>query len=829
MTGILSRVVVRRKTLHEEYLKRTDEEWANMSKEERTKKMKFKKPLKVIIMSATLRVNDFVENEHLLRDIMLNTKIPPPVINVEGRMFDVTVHYTAQTHPNYVEAAYDRVCEIHRKLPEGAILVFLTGVQEIYELMRRLGATFQSSADGKAPVISGYRAQKDAMKVKRKNRKAKLKAAKEADGFDSGDEEEEKSEDLTKEMLRMDFDQFNNVLPDHETENNDYGNDEDEFSPEGIVGKVSRADKDEQPLYVLPLYSNLASSEQMKVFQPPPPGTRLCVVSTNVAETSLTIPDVKYVIDSGMVKECLFDQVTGVASFHVNPCSKASAEQRKGRAGRVAPGQCFRLYSSAWYEGQLPKFDKPEVLRRPIEDVVLKLKSMKLKGSPVPVVNFPFPTPPDRDQLQNAIKTLQHLGALNGNIKDTELKKEGDLVEDTTRVTKLGVFMSQFPVAPQYAKMLCSSVGLDVWPYTVTIVAALTVNNPPLLKPHNGCPSIKETREKWLGTDNHRSLGDLMLLLMAVIEAEENGASLDWCNTNGIAHKSVVNAIKLRRKLCDDYIKIVKPEGCETFDDLPPFKKPSSKQCYSLRQIVLSGSVTRVAKRVDYRSIKDLEQRRKMKYSYITTEIEEPVYLPSTSALRKCKPEYITYQELFKEDTMEPRTELRYVTEIRSIWLPNLADSLCKFRAPTDDNNEFCYDDKSGAILKKTEVTFSKYDWFIGQHLLIPEPYEEVHYARFAYHLFCGDIFPKLKDLKDRLDDVKCLRLGQSHILARAARKLQRRRAVVSVLKQENVRSRADLERVWKKDASYLKKEFTDWLCEGVPKSVVNSLWPPIN
>lgn len=104
------------------------------------------------------------------------------------------------------------------------------------------------------------------------------------------------------------------------------------------LGTITNA----QPLWTLPLYSLLPSHKQQKVFQPPPPGCRLCVVSTNVAETSLTIPHIKYVVDTGKTKVKLYDKVTGVTSFVVHWTSKASANQRAGRAGRLGPGHCYR-------------------------------------------------------------------------------------------------------------------------------------------------------------------------------------------------------------------------------------------------------------------------------------------------------------------------------------------------------------------------------------------------------------------------------------------------------------------------------------------------------
>lgn len=153
-----------------------------------------------------------------------------------------------------------------------------------------------------------------------------------------------------------------------------------------------------------------------QVFDPPPPGCRLCVVSTNVAETSLTIPNVKYVVDSGKAKSKLYDKHTGVSAFDITWTSKASANQRAGRAGRTSAGHCYRLYSSAVFNDEFVKWSMPEMQRRPVDELLLQMKALGIDR----VVNFPFPSPPDAVQMQAAERRLQLLGAL----KPTKTKKK---------------------------------------------------------------------------------------------------------------------------------------------------------------------------------------------------------------------------------------------------------------------------------------------------------------------------------------------------------------------------------------------------------------------
>lgn len=133
-------------------------------------------------------------------------------------------------------------------------------------------------------------------------------------------------------------------------------------------------------LRILPLYSLLPAQEQLRVFKQAPKGMRTCVVATNIAETSLTIPNIAYVVDAGRVKERFYEEASSVQSFRIGWTSKASASQRAGRAGRVRPGHCYRLYSSAVYERDFPEFSDPEILRIPIEGISILFDGYLRKG-----------------------------------------------------------------------------------------------------------------------------------------------------------------------------------------------------------------------------------------------------------------------------------------------------------------------------------------------------------------------------------------------------------------------------------------------------------------
>merc|ERR1712112_134455 len=176
---------------------------------------------------------------------------------------------------------------------------------------------------------------------------------------------------------------------------------------------------------IVPIYANLPSDLQAKVFEPTPPNARKVVLATNIAETSLTIDNIIYVIDPGFNKQNSYNARTGMESLIVVPVSKASANQRAGRAGRVAAGKCFRLYTAWAYQHELEENPIPEIQRVNLGNVVLMLKSLGIND----LIHFDFLDPPPHETLVLALEQLYALGALN---------HLGEL-------TKLGRRMAEFP------------------------------------------------------------------------------------------------------------------------------------------------------------------------------------------------------------------------------------------------------------------------------------------------------------------------------------------------------------------------------------------------
>lgn len=606
------------------------------------------KPLKLIIMSATLRVTDFTENKTLF-------STPPPVLQAEGRQYPVTIHFVRRTHHDYVEEAFRKISKGHKKLPPGGFLVFLTGQNEITQLSKRLKEAFRIDQTASRPQI----------RISGKD------APVEAEDIDFGDTVDDNNND--------DYD-------DEETEIE--LNDDEDFE----IGE--EADTGPAKMQLLPLYSLLPTREQLRVFEPPPDGSRLVVLATNVAETSLTIPGIRYVFDCGRSKERKYDRVTGVQSFEVGWISKASASQRAGRAGRTGPGHCYRLYSSAVYERDFQEFAEPEILRMPIEGVVLQLKAMNLQH----VVNFPFPTPPDRRSLASSEKLLTYLSAIS----------------PTGQITTTGSTMSIFPLSPRFARILLVGHLHDCLPYTIALVAGLSAAD--VFIPENqAVPAAKEKEEDEYFTSADRIEEDVRQIikrqfnkvqkdfcflddksdaikLLQVVGEYAHEPTEAWCQAHFVRYKVLKEIAQLRKQITDLLrTNITAFTVLKYQEKLDP---PSSKQVKALKQMVAAGFLDNIAIRADL-APNPPEGRRKptrtidvpyltLSPSHLRREDEDKaVYIHPSSPLthvspQEC-PEYIVYSYLQRPAPSPatpnkiPKTRMHALTDMTGGQLAALA------------------------------------------------------------------------------------------------------------------------------------------------------------
>lgn len=317
----------------------------------------------------------------------------------------------------------------------------------------------------------------------------------------------------------LDDDEFDGDLY-QDTYSDDFDNlgyEEEEEGGENPIEVLASDDDDSIPkeIHVLPLYSMLAIEEQAKVFAPVPEGHRLIVVSTNIAETSITIPGVSYVVDTGRQKCRNYHSGTGAASYDIMWISKAAADQRAGRAGRNSPGHCYRLYSSSMYSRHMDAFALPEVLTRPLEDVVLAMKAMSIKN----VSQFPFPTPPNQNQLRAAVGLLANLGCVDL-LKGEDVGSDGE-------ITRLGAAVSGLPLGVRYGKMLMVAAQAGVLDYAIAMVAVLSETSPFEQAPGGENKSANDN-------SNDSSLDEVDRHAAALVEKERKGAKKrKWVHKGG--------------------------------------------------------------------------------------------------------------------------------------------------------------------------------------------------------------------------------------------------------------------------------------------------------
>ncbi|AET37866.1 DEAH-box RNA-dependent ATPase PRP2 Ecym_2113 [Eremothecium cymbalariae DBVPG len=309
------------------------------------------------------------------------------------------------------------------------------------------------------------------------------------------------------------------------------GQDEIENVRDKIEEICFKLGKNITPLMVTPIYANLPQEQQAKIFETTPKGARKVVLATNIAETSLTIDGIKYVVDPGFVKEKTYVPQTGMSQLLTIPCSKASVDQRAGRAGRVGPGKCFRLFTKWSYNHELEDLPKPEILRTNLSQVVLLLLSMGITS----LLTFPMLDKPRIPNLSRSLEQLYVLGALNN--KGT--------------ITKIGRIMCEFPCEPEFGKVIHSSAFNDkcngVLEEVITIVSML----------HETASIFVPGKERKtvLGIMN----SDHMLYLEIFDTWANNNYSRSWCKDHNVQYRTMSRVKSIREQLwrCSDKLGLV--------------------------------------------------------------------------------------------------------------------------------------------------------------------------------------------------------------------------------------------------------------------------------
>lgn len=477
--------------------------------------------LRLIVTSATLDAEKF-------SGYFFNCNI----FTIPGRTYPVEILYTKQPESDYLDAALITVMQIHLTEPEGDILLFLTGQEEI---------------------------------------------------------------DTACQIL---------------------------------YERIKGLGKNVPELIILPVYSALPSEMQSRIFEPAPPGKRKVVVATNIAEASLTIDGIYYVVDPGFAKQNVYNPKLGLDSLVITPISQASAKQRAGRAGRTGPGKCYRLYTESAYRNEMLPTTVPEIQRINLGVTTLNMKAMGIND----LLSFDFMDPPPPQALISAMEQLYSLGALD---------EEGLL-------TKLGRKMAEFPLEPPLSKMLLASVDLGCSDEILTIIAMLQTQNI-FYRPREKQAQADQKRAKFFQPEGDH------LTLLAVYEAwKAKNFSGPWCFENFVQSRSLRRAQDVRKQLLtimDRYKLDVISAG---------------KNFTKIRKAIAAGFFFHAAR-------KDPQE------GYRTLVENQPVYIHPSSALFQRQPDWVIYYEL----VMTTKEYMREVTVVDPKWLVELAPRFFKVADPT--------------------------------------------------------------------------------------------------------------------------------------------------
>lgn len=378
-----------------------------------------------------------------------------------------------------------------------------------------------------------------------------------------------------------------------------------------------RAYTDAKPVMVLPLYSTLPMQQQRKVFPPAPEGTRKIIVSTNIAETSVTIDGVVYVVDPGLFKQKLYNPRTHAESLLVSPISRASAMQRSGRAGRTRPGKCFRLYTPETFEKELPESTYPEIIRSNLSAVVLTLKTLGVDD----LVHFDFMEPPSPESMMRALEMLHFLGA----------------VDDECDLTEAGRQMAVLPIDPHLGRSVIAAAHSGVLQEVLAIAAMISIP-PPFLRPRQWQKMADKAHQYFAS-----GMGDHLSMMNTYNQYMASDSKADFCRDNFLQERSMKQA----EDVCRQLGSICRNLKLQAVSDT---KTPESLSV-SIRQSLIEGFFMQCAY---------IESGGK---HYMTVGDQQMAYIHPSSFLTH-KPEWVMYHETMVTDRLYMRTVTAITPEI---------------------------------------------------------------------------------------------------------------------------------------------------------------------
>jgi len=373
---------------------------------------------------------------------------------------------------------------------------------------------------------------------------------------------------------------------------------------------------DPPKLSILPIYSQMPADLQAKIFDRAAPGVRKVIVATNIAETSLTVDGIMYVVDSGFSKLKVYNPKMGMDTLQITPISQANASQRAGRAGRTGPGKAFHLYTERAFRDEFYIQTIPEIQRTNLANTVLLLKSLGVKD----LLDFDFMDPPPQDTISTSLFDLWALGAL----------------DNLGGLTELGSKMTCFPMDPSLAKLVITSCDYGCSEEMLTIVSMLSVPSV-FYRPKERMEEADAAREKFFDPSS-----DHLTLLHVYQQWSANGRKDNWCVRHFLHPKALRRAEEIRNQLKD----IMSSQKMELVS--------AGYNTEIIRQCICSGYYHQAAKR------KGLGE-------YVNLRTSVAIQLHPTSALYNSgdPPDYVVYHELI----LTSKEYMSTVTAVDAHWL----------------------------------------------------------------------------------------------------------------------------------------------------------------
>ncbi|XP_073013036.1 probable pre-mRNA-splicing factor ATP-dependent RNA helicase DEAH4 isoform X2 [Typha latifolia] len=385
---------------------------------------------------------------------------------------------------------------------------------------------------------------------------------------------------------------------------------------------------------VLPLHGSLPPEMQVRVFSQAPPDCRRFIVATNIAETSLTVDGVVYVIDSGYVKQRQYNPSTGMYSLDVVQISKVQADQRAGRAGRTRPGRCYRLYPASVYNEEFLDASIPEIQRSSLAGSVLYLKSLNLPD--IDILKFDFLDPPSRESLEDALRQLYLI----------------DAIDENGKITVVGRTMAELPLEPSLSRTLIEANELGCLAQALTVAATLSAE----ITVHPSRSKNKETKRKRQSKlPDGSGWGDHIQLLQIYESWDQADYDPRWCSDNYLQARSMIFSKNVRKQLSQIIQKIAKGPS----DVLSSLRQKKSDHDYKkLRKALCIGYGYQLAERMlhhnGYRTVGYRSQLVQVHPSSVL-ESDENGQLP----------DYVLYHELINTS----RPFMRNVCSVEMAWV----------------------------------------------------------------------------------------------------------------------------------------------------------------